>query len=210
MKKKFYLALASLFLYFPLLTASPLLAGDEASITSLEGKANILRNGQTLPARMGLPLEVGDEIQTESGGVVDFSMNSVAGGRVLAQSQCKLSDAKTESMAVRLNKGKLLLNLDKLSAKSSFKVETPTAVAVVRGTQFSVQVDAFKIENPTTTFAVRDGDIEVFTPATHETFTLHQGQAIDIPKELIKTPSVRQAIGNELRTLEQSSLVKTC
>ena len=196
--------------FFFLYAISPLLAANDTSITGLDGKASIMRNGQILPAQMGTPLEAGDEIRTEDGSTADFSMNAVAGIRVLSSSQCKVSDATLESMKVHVKAGKLLLNLDKLSGKSTFQVETPTAVAVVRGTQFSVSVDALKIDNPISTFAVRDGNVEVFTPATHETFMLHPGQAIDIPKDLIKTPEVRQAIGNELRSLEQSSLVKTC
>ena len=193
-----------------LFLTSPLPAAEEASITSMDGKANVLREGQTLPARTGMPLKTGDAIQTEDGSTVDFSMNAVAGGRVLPSSESVITDGKSESMKINVTSGKILLNLDKIPAKSTFRVETPTAVAVVRGTQFSVQVDTLNINNPTSSFAVRDGNIEVFLPSMNETFNLGQGQAIDIPKDLVRPPTIRQAAGNELRSLEQTSLVKTC
>jgi hypothetical protein len=194
-----------------LLSASPILfAADGSAITGLDGKASIIREGQTMPAQLGMELKAGDAIQTDSGSSVDFAMNGTVGTRVTSSSEAILEDSNKENMKIRVKVGKLLLNLDKLPTKSSFKVETPTAVAVVRGTQFSVQVDTLNMNNPTSSFAVRDGNIQVFMPGTNETFNLGQGQAIDIPKDLIRTPSIRQAAGNELRSLEQTSLVKTC
>ena len=62
-----------------------------------------------------------------------------------------------ENTSLELGEGKLLCKPKKLLKNDSFTVKTPTAVAAVRGTEFTVESDA----NQTTRIKVYDGKVKV-------------------------------------------------
>ncbi|HXV18743.1 MAG TPA: FecR domain-containing protein, partial [Candidatus Omnitrophota bacterium] len=110
---------------------------------------------------------------------------------------------------LKITKGNAILNLDKLPAQSSFKVETPTAIAAVRGTQFWGRVEASLPENPVTTFAVRQGTVEIFAKSVEKTFTLEAGQALDIPAVETTVPVIRPALEGEMAAMAQADSIRT-
>lgn len=81
--------------------------------------------------------------------------------RVKEKSKIKLSEltrkGNAERTTVGLNVGKLLCKAKKLSKKESFTVKTPTAVAGVRGTKFTVEADPRK----TSRIKVFNGKVKV-------------------------------------------------
>ena len=81
--------------------------------------------------------------------------------RVKEKSKIKLSELNRkddiERTTVGLNVGKLLCKAKKLSKSESFLVKTPTAVAGVRGTKFTVEADLKK----TSRIKVFDGKVKV-------------------------------------------------
>jgi 5'(3')-deoxyribonucleotidase len=64
---------------------------------------------------------------------------------------------KNEQTSLDLNEGRLLCKPKKLLKDDSFMVKTPTAIAAVRGTEFTVESDA----NKTTRIKVFDGKVKV-------------------------------------------------
>jgi len=184
-------------------------AARKTVVSNLQGSATILRDGQSLPVSAGMPCEKKDVIQTGPNCTLDLAMNDVAGCRLLASSECALMRMGKRNMHLNITSGNAIFNLKKLSPASTFKVETPTAVAAVRGTQFWGRVDTKTAANPVTTFAVRSGAVEVLAKASGTSFTLKQGQALDIPKDAAAPPSMRPALAGEMAAMEQASGIKT-
>ena len=204
---------AMMFLAMIMIPAGPGIAQaapDNTRITNVQGTAVLLRGGQTIPAAVGTECQTNDILRTNADGVVDVSINNQAGARILASSESSIISTDPENMQLKINSGDLLLNIEKLPKGSTFKVETPTAVATVRGTQFSGHVDIHQPDNPTSTFAVREDAVDVSVIGSGETFTLGEGQALDIPHEAIGHLTPRQAFGTEMANLEQTSTVHTC
>jgi hypothetical protein len=200
---------AAFVVLFALFCAPSVFAEDTISdvmITKTQGDVSLIREGSTLPAKEGTALKAGDTLKTAAGSNVDFSMNALAGCRVLPDSEVLVKDPKKNTMLVKLGSGKAVFNLEKLPQESSFRVETPTAIASVRGTQFLGSVS----ENGST-FAVRDDTIEVFQLSDGEpvgkSVTIEAGFSCDITGSGFDT---RAASGAELTSMEQVASVKTC
>lgn len=182
---------------------------SDAAITGVEGEVTVVRNGASTPASEGMPLKQGDVVKTGPGGAADFSMNGLAGGRLLADGECSLEDPQKKSMRVKLALGKILLNLEKLPEESSFEVETPTAIASVRGTQFSGFVGSRG-----SSFSVRDDAIQVRRMQggrpVGDPILIGEGFSCDVGPEGFGRLTSRPATGQELVLIEQVSTVKTC
>ena len=204
-----------IFLAVPLLFAVPFLAQeishaeDRAVISYVQGEGMIMRNSLAIPAAVGIPCQKNDALKTGANCTLDLSMNNLVGCRVLASSRCLIAETNPNAMQVKIENGNAILNLEKLPKDSAFKVETPTAIAAVRGTQFWGRVDLNQPANPVTTFAVRQGSVEIFTKAAGLNLLIKQGQALDIPKDPAVVPSLRPALAEELAAMEQASSVKT-
>ena len=116
---------------------------------------------------------------------------------------------KIDEMALTLEKGNVVLNLDKLPEKSTFKLETPTAIAAVRGTQFWGRVMPTNKEGVMgTTFAVREGAVEITPLKSQQTYFVNKGQALFIPSDPTKTIE-RRALPEELKAMEQADAIST-
>ena len=178
-------------------------------ITHAQGSPMILRNGSSMPAKTGGTCQTGDKLTTGGECTVDIAVNQTAGCRLLPSSECSIVDSSKSSMHLNVTNGNAVLNLDKLPQDTSFKLETPTAIASVRGTQFWGRVDLQHLENPVTTFAVRRGTVDVFAKSAGKNFSLVEGQALDIPKDASTSPNIRPALAGELQAMEQADAIRT-
>ena len=192
------------------LRTMPVSAEECGTVTHTEGNGQIIRNGQAIEVLPDTKLEKGDLIRAPQGSVVDFSMNDVAGIRAADGAECEITSSGDGDMKVDLNLGRLTANLKKLPSKSSFKVETPTAIASARGTQFMSQVIINEAGLPDASFAVRENSIDVTSKKTGQTFALNEGQAIDIPSEPQGGFQVRNAAGGEIVRMEDASNITSC
>ncbi len=202
MMKKF-LALIAL----SLVSVNALAASEGCTVNQVVGQVQVMREGQLTDVSAKDILKKGDVIQTGGNCMADMSMNDLAGCRLLADSRVKIDGWKTENMALSVEKGNVILNLEKLPEKSSFKVETPTAVAVVRGTQFWGRVDDKNPDNPVTTIAVREGVVEITDKASSQTFSVEKGKALDISKDASSAPVIREALPEEMQAMEQANVI---
>ena len=206
MKRFSFLILSFLFLF-----QTPLFAlGEKIIISHVAGQPQIIRDGKTIPAQAGASCQTGDILKTVTPEChLDVAMNDLAGCRILPSSECVIVNGSESSMRFQIKSGNAILNLKKLPANSTFEVETPTAIAAVRGTQFWGRVDANNIDNPVTTFAVREGMVNIFAKNVGKTFSLEKGQALDIPKDSSTAPVIRPALETELKAMEQASSINT-
>jgi len=193
------------------LSQAPLFAaGEKIVVAQMAGQPQIVRGNQMIPAKIGMECRTGDILKTPAAGCrMDVALNDLAGCRVLPASECVIVQGSSSGMRIQIKNGNAILNLKKLPVNSTFEVETPTAVATVRGTQFWGRVEAGQADNPVTTFAVREGMVKIFDKKTAKIFSLKKGQALDIPKNAAVAPTVRPALEAELKALEQAPSIRT-
>lgn len=186
-------------------------AAEEGSvvITHAQGSPMIVRGAQSIPAKTGAACLQGDTIQTSGECTVDLAMNQTAGCRLLPSSECAIVNMAKSAMHLNITSGNAVLNLEKLPKDSTFELETPTAIATVRGTQFWGRVDQAHPDNPVTTFAVRQGAVDIFAKSVEKNFRLVPGQALDIPKEGAEAPQIRSALDVEMKAMEQADTIQT-
>lgn len=181
-------------------------AAQEAAlvVTDVQGGAFIVRNGERVMAEKGMACEEGDVVETLEDGRVDVSMNGLAGFRLLGSTQGKISSAAASDMKVLVNEGNVLVNAKKLGEGNAFTLETPTAVAAVRGTQFWGRVVSPE-GTPVTTIAVREGSLEITPAGLSEAVFVEAGEALDISKALAPAPVKRKALDAEMFAMEQAA-----
>jgi len=165
-----------------LVAGGAILAQDLAvKVTRLAGPVQVRSVGSTSWARATLDqiLGKGDALRTLKGGKVQllFPGNNVV--LIKENSVLSLKElGKDGSGKVKTLAGGFLFNLKAaLSPGSSFEVETPTALAVVRGTKFGVDIQP----DGTTVFTGYEGTFEVV--AAGETFQVGPGQKLQVDDE---------------------------
>ncbi len=117
-------------------------------------------------SRNNAPLQIGDILKEKDiiqTGDESFCDIKIGGSLIRIKQKTKLvftalvHNEKGENTSMDLDSGKMLCKPKKLLKSESFMVKTPTAVAGVRGTQFTVEADA----NSTTRIKVFDGSVKV-------------------------------------------------
>jgi hypothetical protein len=145
--------------------------GGEAvpcKVSSVSGDVQVLRSGSTesIKATNGMELAVGDTITTGSDGSAKLTFFEGSVMEIKANSEIlinELSTASTGSTSVSLMEqvGSTVNRVAKLvDSASKYEVETPAAVAVVRGTVYDMLVQ----QNGTTTLKSEEGSVS-FTAA---------------------------------------------
>lgn len=118
----------------------------KATVSMMVGKVTILREGAAAPitAKPNMQILPADMVMTadksklniilENSGVIQIGPNS----KVVLSSLFIKDGAADQKLSVKA--GQVVLGLKKLQKEAAFNVETPTAVAGVRGTSFMVNV----------------------------------------------------------------------
>lgn len=181
----------------------------QVMITATEGAPMILRQGAEIPASAGTSCQKGDVLKTSGGCHVDMVFNENAGARLLASTEAMLVSTSPSDSYMEIKEGNALFNLKKLPEGSTFKVETPTAVAAVRGTRFWGRVDKQDPNNDKVTFAVAEGSVDIFAKSVNRTYHLEPKQALDIPRQVSESPKVREAKREELKAMKQAEEIAT-
>lgn len=125
----------------------PETVSSRALVLSVRGEVSILRAGGSVAVHTGDILMEADRIETGPESVLDLAVSGHA-IRIMGQSTASIAelrrnqDGSSKSVRLSLQKGGLLAVAAKLSGKDRFEVQTPTAIAGVRGTRFLVQTDA--------------------------------------------------------------------
>ena len=147
-------------------------------VTRLAGPVQVRSKAQSewADANLGQVLQPGDALRTLKGGKVQllFPQNTIV--LIKENSVLSVKDLKEGGGGkVKTLVGGFLFNLQEaLSPGSTFEVETPSALAVVRGTKFGVDVDF----DGTSTFTGYDGEFEV--TAEGVTVTIGPGTKVSV------------------------------
>lgn len=141
-----------------LLSAAAWAAEPIAEITLVAGSSEVVRaaDKSVVPARADLDLFVGDTVRTKADGKAEIKFGEGALLRLAENTEVKLNQTAQKNTVVVLV-GKLWAHIKKLFGRSKFEIETPAAVAGVRGTTLRVEVPEIGDQ----VFAVDDGEIEV-------------------------------------------------
>ena len=146
-------------------------------ISSVSGTVQVLKNGSTNPvnATNGMELAVGDTITTGSNGSATLTffdgsvMEIKANSEILANELTTLSTGSTV-VSLKEQVGNTINRIGKLvDSSSKYEVDTPAAVAVVRGTVFDLLV----LQNGTTTVKAEQDSVSF--SASGVTVTVNQG-----------------------------------
>jgi len=116
---------------------------DRASVVRVSGPVTIERAGSTLTPANGMVLNPFDKITTGKGASIEVTYDDGLKDivNIQANSHAVLeSDVIQKKSSIFLDKGSILLKLEKLEKGSNFMVRTPLAVAGVRGTSFGVEL----------------------------------------------------------------------
>jgi len=123
-------------------------ADDVGQVKVAKGQVSVDRNGQSLPAQVGMALAAADVVKTGADGSVGITMRdnsrlSAGPNSVLALDQFEF-DATTHQgrFEASLQRGTLAVVSGRIARQSpqAMTVRTPSAVLGVRGTDFVVAV----------------------------------------------------------------------
>ncbi len=156
---------AILIVLFCLMTQSLFIVVRVASVKSATGTVEVKRNGEDSfhPIVVGDIVKAGDELKTGPNGHGEFAWADGTRWKLEPKTHLKIERAainswrKTEQTQFHLDAGKVFVRVVKsLAPGSSFQIETPSAVAAVRGTVWSIEV-----ENGKTRVGVYKGFVQV-------------------------------------------------
>ena len=122
---------------------------DVGQIKVATGQVSVDRKGQSLPARVGMPLESNDVLRTGTDGSVgitmrDNSLLSAGPNSILSLERFEFDPTTDEGrFDAQLRRGTLAVVSGRIAKKTpqAMTVRTPAAVLGVRGTEFVVSVD---------------------------------------------------------------------
>jgi hypothetical protein len=160
---------AILIVVFTMLTQALFIVQRVAVTEELSGHVGVQRGGEGSfqPLSRNSFVKMNDVVRAEGDGMAEFKWADGTRLRLTPNTQLTLKKVsynalqKADSSQFKLTSGKVFVRIVKsLSPTSRFEVETPTAVAAVRGTIFSVAVQDGKTE-----VAVYKGEVKVTSNA---------------------------------------------
>lgn len=182
---------AALAVFMLLASISPALAGVVGKFTSIEGRVDVLKPGQkrAAPVTSGFQVSEGDIVRTKSGSFAEITFEDDTVLRLTQSTRIEISEYllngnKRENGALKLLRGKVRATVSKglgrvipviYSGPTTFRIQTPTAVAGVKGTDFFVSysmgttgvfvlegaVDTMGLSSPEHVVRVRGGEFSV-------------------------------------------------
>lgn len=109
------------------------------------GKVDVFSGGKWRSARVGTLVKKNNRVRTGANGKATVKLDDGTSVKISSNSEIALSQygfqKRGRKSNIRLNKGGMLVKVNKLTRKSKFGISTITAVAGVRGTTFAVRID---------------------------------------------------------------------
>lgn len=156
---------------------------------------------------VGDTVQLDDELSTDSATSLDMVIDQSIGVRLLPDTIAHMEQSPEGNPVLYVSQGNVLLNVLKLKSGTVFSVQTPAAVASVRGTKFWGRVLPSGV-NGGNTFAVSEGSVEIELLNTGQRTLVHAGEAIDIMDD-DTVLRVRPALEIELRALVAADQIAT-
>jgi hypothetical protein len=148
--------------------------------TYIAGTVDILREGAfpAKPAKLNDPVNLRDIIRTKSSSKAEITFKDNSVLRIAQRSRIDISEYfisdSSNKGVIKLSRGQAQAIVDKSAAKrisvspgaNTFEIQTPNAVAGVRGTEFFIAYDM-----NTTTVLLQDGDLCIYNIQIPQTVT---------------------------------------
>lgn len=139
---------------FALLTQSLLVVQRLAQARLVQGRVEVQSGGKGLfrPLAANDFVRSGDMVRTDSDGTAEFTWAGGTRWKVMPNTLIKIKKATTnshraETSQMEMARGKVFVRIARdLTPASRFEIQTPTALASVRGTIFSVEVKGRQTE----------------------------------------------------------------
>ncbi|MBL8022412.1 MAG: FecR domain-containing protein [Leptospirales bacterium] len=185
--------------------------GSEAANTSMmvvytTGDAFILSEGKSeAPAKVGMVVREKDVIRTESG-TIDLQTRSGSAVRVREMTRVTIATLNGKGdTKLSMNHGGILASVKKAGQGENFSVTTPTAIAGVRGTTFSVDVgedqrSSVRVIDGSVMMAPRVAALDKFTEAQIQADPNLQKLSQLSQKEVILTEKTQGQIDQKVET----------
>ena len=166
-------------------------AGSAGFISELQGLVETMPagGGEWSTATQGQQLKPGDSIRTSEGAAVEMSYESGAVASLEGGSEMSVKSSKADydnddyETELEVVMGKVLVNVGKVGSESlSFKVNTPVAVAAVRGTEFVVDVTGREDAD----IAAFSGTVQVTKAGSGESAFVKKNSKLSVQKKSIK------------------------
>ncbi len=170
------------------------------------GKADLFHDGKAVALNTGTMVVEGDKIVTSTGASVDLGL---PGGHMIrikesSQFQMKVLRSRPEGgreVFANLLSGETVVSGRKLGAGEQLTIGTPTAIAGVRGTGFTVQTDGRQ-----TMVSVAEGRVEVAEADASNGKVVEANQGVIITetgKRVDADPGLVQKTLTDLKQIEQ-------
>lgn len=155
-------------------SASPAFSEDySCEVMAIQGTAKATSGGATRTLKQGDLLKADDYLETDADSHVDLAYDSDWNNVTRIEENSKITIRSIYPTDLALRQGGVYATLKKLPTGSSFQVETPTAVASARGTEYR-------------TVCSEEGKTEVFNFSESDVFVAD----IDAAGKIAETPSV--------------------
>ncbi len=150
----------------------------DARITSLQGNVNFYPASspkQGYVAVSGLPLKSGDRIVTNAGSQAQIAFNGSGVVTLTPNSSFTVKALSQSKTSLFLGMGNIIAKFDHLLSGQNLQVQTPMAVAAIRGTEFGV---GFSKASGAKVGVFDEGKVEVTNHSGHEFLKPHQELAV--------------------------------
>ncbi len=164
-------------LLFPAIIVCPAIEAQNAvgTVSEVTGSAHLERGGSQQPVTSGMPVELKDKFTTDAGGRLVITLNDNSRLELAEQSTLVIDEQVVgggpQTTKVSLLGGRLesAVNRALRGTAPTFEVQTPNAIAGVRGTRFGVGYAPSSPvcgNSPTSDVTVAEGTVEVANSAT--------------------------------------------
>ncbi|MFN3603285.1 MAG: FecR domain-containing protein [Leptonema sp. (in: bacteria)] len=153
-------------------------AESKALVVFKKGNSFVLKENKPVPINVNTIVMEKDIIRTEKDSYVNLQLSNGVIVRIGSNSQIVISKIlkteKDEEFALDINKGEILSKVEKQKNKNlKLEIQSPTAIASVRGTDFYVEASEKE-----TTIAVNNGKVEVSSIDGSQKQTIQAGEKI--------------------------------
>lgn len=184
-------------------------ATAEAIATFIMGDVKLLRQNEApRQIKHGDRITVQDIIKTGKNSIFAFQVGESAVIRIAANTSVLIADLLAgKSNKLVLNQGRVLASVKKLIKNSVYEVQTPTLVAAIRGTEFSVNCDKDK-----SVVAVKEGAVNVQRvdekSAVVEEKIIKKGSAVEVTKKASEVRQINKEEKEEFAKVEKITIIK--
>ncbi|GIX42038.1 MAG: hypothetical protein KatS3mg129_1771 [Leptospiraceae bacterium] len=165
---------------------------SKALVVFKKGKSYVINNNQKKEIKINTILNENDIIKTEKDAYVNLQLSNGVLIRVGGNTQITLNKIvrkdNNEEFGIQLSQGEVLSKVEKDKKKKiKLDIQSPTAIASVRGTEFFVEA-----EKDSSTIAVNEGKVEVSSIDGSQKQTVEAGEKIiatfkEMKKSILET-----------------------